>query len=71
MRKIESSGNTERATRLRFARRGEIATERLFDDDARAFGQAGGAEPLDDRGEERGRDGEVVRRTRGRRPAPA
>ena len=42
--------------------RGQVAPERLFDDDARLVGQARGAESLDDRGEQRRRDGEVVRR---------
>ena len=43
-------------------RRGQVAAERLFDDDARMLGQVRGAEPCDHRREERGRDGEVVRR---------
>ena len=50
---------------VELARRGQVASERLFDDDARLIGQAGGAEPLDDRREQRGRDGEVVRRAPG------
>ena len=47
---------------IELPRRGQVAPERLFDDDARLVGQARGAEPLDHRREERGRDGEVVRR---------
>jgi len=33
---------------VKFARRGQVATERFFDDDARMVGQARVAEPLDD-----------------------
>ena len=43
-------------------RRGQVAAERLFDDDARMIGQVRSTEPRDHRREERGRDGEVVRR---------
>ena len=63
MRKIESSGNTDLATRLSSSRRGQVASERLFDDDARMIGQVRGAEPCDHRREERGRDSEIVCRT--------
>ena len=65
MRKIESSGNTDLRDAVELARRGQVAAERLFDDDARMLGQARGAEPFDHRREERGRDGEVVRRAPG------
>ncbi len=61
MRKIESSGNTDRATRLS-SRRRQIAAEGLFDDDARMFGQVRGAECRDHLREERGGNGEVMRR---------
>ena len=56
---------------IELPRGSQVAPERLFDDDARVLGQAGGAEPLDHRREQRGRDGEVVRRAPGTRPAPA
>ena len=71
MRKIESSGKTDARDAVELARRGQVAPERLLDDDARVAGQAGGAEPLDHRREQRGRDGEVVRRAPriGRAPA--
>ena len=51
MRKIESSGNTDLATRLS-SRGGQVASERLFDDDARMLGQVSGTEPFDHRLEE-------------------
>ena len=62
MRKIESSGNTDRAMRL--SSRAEARSRpNGFSTMTRALiGQARGAEPLDDRREQRGRDGEVVRR---------
>ena len=62
MRKIESSGNTDFAMRIEFPRGGQVASERLFDDNARVIGQARGTESFDYRCKERGRDGEVVRR---------
>ena len=62
MRKIESSGNTDRATLVELPRGGQVASERLFDNDARMLGQVRGAESFDHRLEERGRDSEVVRR---------
>ena len=62
MRKIESSGNTDLRDAVELPRRGQVAAERLFDDDARMLGQVRGAEPFDHRLEERGWDGEVVRR---------
>ena len=65
MRKIESSGNTELRDAVELPRGGQVASERLFDDDARMLGQVRGAEPFDHRLEERGRDGEVVRRAPG------
>ena len=46
-------------------RRREIAPEGLLDDDPRVVGQAGSAELLDDRGEEKRWDGQVVRGTGG------
>ena len=65
MRKIESSGNTDLRDAVELPRGGQVASERLFDDDARMLGQVRGAEPFDHRLEERGRDGEVVRRAPG------
>ena len=65
MRKIESSGNTDLRDAVELPRGGQVASERLFDDDARMLGQVRGAEPFDHRREERGRDGEVVRRAPG------
>ena len=62
MRKIESSGNTDVRDAVELPRGGQVASERLFDNDARMLGQVRGAEPFDHRLEERGRDGEVVRR---------
>ena len=62
MRKIESSENTSSATRLKLARRCEIAPKRLFDDEARLRGQARRAQSLDDGRKQRRRDGQVVRR---------
>ena len=62
MRKIESSGNTDLRDAVELPRGGQVAAERLFDDDARMLGQVRGTEPFDHRREERGRDGEVVRR---------
>ena len=65
MRKIESSGNTDLRDAIEFPRGGQVASERLFDDDARMVGQVRGAKSFDHRLEERGRDGEVVRRAPG------
>ena len=62
MRKIESSGNTDLRDAVELPRGGQVASERLFDNDARMLGQVRGAEPFDHRLEERGRDGQVVRR---------
>ena len=62
MRKIESSGNTDQRDAVELPRRSQVASERLFDDDARMLGQARGAESLDHRLEQRRRNGEVVRR---------
>ena len=61
MRNTASRGNTAQHAVER-ARRGQIAAEGFFDDDPRLPGQAGGVEPVDDRLEQRGRDGEIVRR---------
>src|ERR1039457_6414118 len=86
MRKIESSGNTARATPLssradarsrpngirprdaiELPRGCQVASERLFDNDARMRGQVRSTESIDHHLEERGRDSEVVRRA----PGPA
>ena len=48
--------------RLSCLRRGEVGAERLFDDDARAVGAARLGQLFHDQPEQRGRDGEVVRR---------
>ena len=40
MRKIDVSGNTDVRDAIELARRGEVAAERLFDDDARVVGAA-------------------------------
>ena len=61
MRKIESSGNTDARDVVELPRGGQVASERLFDNDARMLGQVRGAKPFDHRLEERGRDGQVVR----------
>ena len=65
MRKIASSGNTERATRVELPGRRQVAAEGLLDDQARVLGQAGLAQALDHRLEQRGRHREVVRRALG------
>ena len=65
MRKIESSGNTVSRDAVELPRGGQVASERLFDNDARMLGQVRGAKPFDHRLEERGRDGQVVRGVRG------
>ena len=65
MRKIESSAKHRQRDAVELPRRSQVASERLFDDDARLIGQARRAEPFDHRGEQRGRDGEVMRRTPG------
>ena len=64
MRKIESSGNAERATRL--SSRAEARSRpNGFSTITRArVGQARAAEPLDHRPEQRGRDREVERGAR-------
>ena len=62
MRKIDVLGE-ERVQRLvELLRRGEVAAERLLDDDARALGAARAAEPVDHRRERARRDREVVER---------
>ena len=65
MRKIESSGKTECATRL--SSRAEARSRpNGFSTMTRACSaRLRGAEPLDHRLKERGRDGEVMRRTPG------
>ncbi len=65
MRKIEFSGNTDVRDAVEFARRGKVASEWFFNNDARVLGQTRGAKALDHRLEERGRDGQVVCRTPG------
>ncbi len=63
---VDAEDRVFREHRLRDAvelsRGRQVAPERLFDDDARPVGQTRSPKPLDDRREERGRDGEVVRR---------
>ncbi|OIQ67084.1 hypothetical protein GALL_513420 [mine drainage metagenome] len=44
---------------VELSRGGQIAAERLFDDDPPAIGQAGGLEPTNDRGEQGGWDSQV------------
>ena len=51
-------------------RGGQVASERLFDNDARMLGQVRGAKPFDHRLEERGRDGQIVRWAPSADPAP-
>ena len=63
MRKIESSGNTDRATWLSSLRGGQVTSEWLFDNNARMPGQVRGTESFDHRLEERGRDRKIMRRT--------
>ena len=65
MRKIESSANADRATRL--SSRAEARSRpNGFSTMMRASSaRPGGAKPFDDRGEQRGRDGEVMRRAPG------
>ena len=65
MRKIESSGNTDRAMRLRLRAESQVTAERLLDDDAPVVGQTGGTEPGDDGREQRGRNGQIVCRMSG------
>ena len=65
MRKIEFLREYRLRHVIELAGGGQVAPERLFDDDARMLGQFRGAEPCDHCLEERGRDGEVVRRTLG------
>ena len=60
MRKIESSGNTARDL-VELPRRGQVTSERLFDNDTCLPGQVRGTKPFDHGLEERGRDGQVVR----------
>ena len=62
MRKIESSGNTRMRDAVQFPRGGQVASERLFNNDARMLGQMRGAESFDHHFEERRRDSQVVRR---------
>ena len=63
---IDAENRVLREHRLRdvveLPRGRQIAPERLFDNDARMLGQVRGTEPFDNCLEERGRDGEVVRR---------
>src|SRR5579863_6078876 len=61
MRKIEFSGNTVRATWLSLLRGGPVASEGLFDNDARMLGQVCCTESFDHHLKERRRNSEVVR----------
>ena len=65
MRKIAVLRKHRPRDAVELARGGQVAAERLLDDDARVVRQARGAEPRDDRREERRRNGEVVRRAPG------
>ena len=65
MRKIAVLRKHRPRDAVELARGGQVAAERLLDDDARVVRQARRAEPLDDRREERRRNGEVVRRAAG------
>lgn len=62
MQEIAVSGNADRSTAVDFARRGEIAPERLFDDGACVVGQSCATQSFDHRREQQRRNGEVVRR---------
>ena len=65
MRKIESSGNTAARNAVELPRGSQVASERLFDNDARILGQICGSQTLDHHLKERGRNREVVRRAAG------
>ena len=65
MRKIDFFGEDAVQHLVELARRGEVATERLLDDDPRVFGGACLRELLDDRREHARRDRQVVRRALG------
>ena len=62
MRKIESSGNTDRATLLSSRAEAKSRPKGFSTMTRGMIGQVRGAESFDDRLEERGRDGEIVRR---------
>ena len=65
MRKIDVFRKDRPRDAIELPRRGQVAAERLLDDDARVLGQTRGAEPLDHRLEQRRWNGEVVRRAPG------
>ena len=50
---------------VELSRRGQVASERLFDNNARVLGQVCRAQPFDHRLEERGRDGQIMCRPPG------
>ena len=65
MRKMAGSGKELVQRAVELLRRGEVAAEGLFDDDARILGAAGLGQPFGDRREQAGRDGQVVQRPLG------
>ena len=65
MRKIASSENARCSVALSVLRRLEVAPERLFDDDPRAFGATGARQMLDRHGKRAGWNREVEQRTLG------
>ena len=62
MRKIADSGKTECSIAFELVGRGEVAAERLLDDDAGVLAQPDFAEALDDGREQARRNGQVVGR---------
>ena len=54
MRKMSRSSNVREQDPVQLARRGEVAAERLLDDDAGALGAAGLRQLLDDAAEQLG-----------------
>ena len=69
MRKIADSSKTACSVWFSARADGQVAAERLLDDQPRALGAARLAQPLDHRREHAGRDGQVVRGMRRRRRA--
>ena len=65
MRKIESLREHRPRDPIELPRGCQVASERLFDNNARIRGQVCGTESLDHHLKERGRDSEVVRRAPG------
>ena len=65
MRKIAVSSKVAEQDPVELLRRGQVSAERLFDDDAGALGAARLGELFHDQPEQRGWDGEVVRRPLG------